>query len=161
MKKIFTVLVLCMSLFALAACGSTSDEPDVSDEPIVLEDFWATLEESHDMPGMNEDSEEMNEVFFPGISEIETNQLIVKSPMMTATVCEYVFAECVDAENAEALAAILQTRIDEQAAGGAWYPESVEAWGEAQVIVNGNYVAMIASGEFTADDVAAFNALFE
>ena len=64
------------------------------------------------------------------------------------------------ATDAGAAAAILQTRVDSQAEGGAWYPESMEAWGKAQVIQRGTYVAMIASASYQQEMADAFNALF-
>ena len=57
-------------------------------------------------------------------------------------------------------AEILQKRIDDQAAGGAWYPESMEAWGRGQVIQEGTYVAMIASAEHQEEIADAFEGLF-
>ena len=50
--------------------------------------------------------------------------------------------------------------MDSQAEGGAWYPESMEAWGKAQVIQRGTYVAMIASASYQQEMADAFNALF-
>ena len=63
-------------------------------------------------------------------------------------------------EDAEKAAEILQKRIDDQAAGGAWYPESMEAWGRGQVIQEGIYVAMIASAEHQEEIADAFEGLF-
>ena len=57
-------------------------------------------------------------------------------------------------------AAILQDRVTTQAEGGAWYPASMEAWGNAQVVQQGTYVALIAT-DGTQDEIAEqFNALF-
>ena len=73
---------------------------------------------------------------------------------------ELVFLEAETEEDAEKAAEILQKRIDDQAAGGAWYPESMEAWGRGQVIQEGTYVAMIASAEHQEEIADAFEGLF-
>ena len=61
----------------------------------------------------------------------------------------------------ERLAAkILQTRIDSQADGDAFYPETIDQWKAAKVLQNGAYVAMIASGEHQTEIEDAWNAQF-
>ena len=80
--------------------------------------------------------------------------------MMSSVVNEVVFAQCKSEDDAASAAEILQSRADAQAEGGAWYPESMEAWGKAKVIQNGTYVAMIASAEHQTEIEDAFNALF-
>ena len=60
----------------------------------------------------------------------------------------------------ETVKGMLQQRIDDQVAGGAWYPESIEGWkNNSRVVSNGNCVMMIAYSECDAV-VEAFNALF-
>lgn len=97
---------------------------------------------------------------YPGLSDISTNQLLVFQPMMGAVVCEIALVEVANASDVDAVKAILQARIDTQASGGAWYPESVEGWANnSRIVSNGNYVMMIA-WEFCDAAVASFNALF-
>ena len=81
-------------------------------------------------------------------------------PMMSSVVNEVVFVECETEQDAENAAAILQERIDLQAEGGAWYPESMEAWRRGIVIQQGTYVAMIASAEHQDEIAEAFTNLF-
>lgn len=50
--------------------------------------------------------------------------------------------------------------MDAQAEGGAWYPESMETWSNAQVVQNGTYVAMIATADHQEEIAEQFNALF-
>ena len=69
-------------------------------------------------------------------------------------------------ELADKAAEILQKRIDYQVGdetnpGGAWYPESIESWKQAQVIREGTYVAMIASAEHQADIAEKFQQQFQ
>lgn len=100
------------------------------------------------------------DAFFPGLSAIPTKQLLAYQPMMGAVVCEIVLVEVENASDMDAVKAILQDRIDVQAGGGAWYPESVEGWlNNSRIVSNGNYVMMIAYS-FCDDVVASFNALF-
>ena len=65
-----------------------------------------------------------------------------------------------DAATAAQAAAILQSRVDTMANGGAWYPEATRIWTEcATVVTNGNYVMMVVNEQY-ADIVKEFNALF-
>lgn len=98
--------------------------------------------------------------FYPGLSAIGTNQMMIYQPMMGAVVCEIALVEVADAANVDAVKAIFQSRIDAQVDGGAWYPESIEGWkNNSRVVANGNCVMMIAYSECDAV-VSAFNALF-
>ena len=97
---------------------------------------------------------------YPGLAEIETEQLLVFQPMMGAVVCEIALVEVSNAADVETVKTILQGRIDEQVNGGAWYPESIEGWkNNSRVVANGNCVMMIAYSECDAV-VDSFNALF-
>ena len=80
--------------------------------------------------------------------------------MMSSVVNEIVLAQCATEEDAASAAAILQDRVDAQAEGGAWYPESMEAWSNAQVIQEGSYVAMIASSQYQDELAASFQEQF-
>ena len=61
----------------------------------------------------------------------------------------------------EDAASILQDRVDAQAEGGAWYPESMETWSNAQVIQEGAYVAMVACAQNQAEIVEQFQQQFQ
>ena len=90
----------------------------------------------------------MLDSYYPGLSEIPTKQFLAKAPMMSGVVNEVVLMQCENEDDAAKAVTILQQRITDQAEGGAWYPESMEAWSRGQVIQNGTYVAMIASAQF-------------
>ena len=68
------------------------------------------------------------ESYYPGLADVATEQLIAKAPMMSAVVNEIVLVQCDTEEDAATAASILQDRVDAQAEGGAWYPESMETW---------------------------------
>lgn len=155
MKKITALLLALTLLASLAACGETEAKS------IDLNAFWEDVEAQYGAPNMAEASDELVEGFYPGLTELEPVQSVVKIPVMSAVVSEYVFLECASPEDAAKAGEILQKRADDQAAGGAWYPESVENWGKAKVFVIDNYAALIAAGDQTGPISEAFQALFE
>ena len=165
MKRFLTFTMMFLMLM-LTACGG-SENSDVPAADADLQSLYDTLAEEFQWEeGYLVDIEgEMLESYYPGLAEIGTKQLIAKMPMMSSVVNEIVFLQCETEEDAEKTAEILQNRIDYQVGdennpGGAWYPESIEAWKQGQVIQQGTYVAMIASTEYQDAIVEQFNALF-
>ncbi len=154
----FTLAVL-MLLGMLTACGgNTADEtPDVD-----LAEFYADIEEGYEWGnGYMVDIEgDMLDSYYPGLQDIAMKQFVAKMPMMSAVVNEMVFLQCETEDDAANAAAILQDRINVQAQGGAWYPESMEAWSRGIVIQQGTYVAMVASAEHQDEIVEGFNQKF-
>lgn len=106
------------------------------------------------------------DVYYPGLTAIPTNQLVVYQPIMSSVVCELALVEVKDRTDVPAVLALLQARIDSQVGtddepGGAWYPASIEGWkNNSRIVSNGSYIMMIAY-EKCDDVVAAFDALFE
>ena len=91
---------------------------------------------------------EMLEVMYPGLGAIETKQLVVASPAMSAVAIEFAFAEVANAADVEAVKAIFQSRIDAQVNGGAWYPETIEGWkNNSEIVVIDNYVCLFVCAE--------------
>ena len=165
-KPIAMLLSLLLAISLLTGCGSSSDTT-AETKDVDLAEFYSGLESDFAWEeGYMADIEgELLDNYYPGLSEISTKQLIAKTPLMSSVVCEIVLAECETEEDAAKVAAILQERIDYQVGddtnpGGAWYPESIEAWKKAEVIQQGTYVALIASAEHQQEMVDAFNALF-
>jgi len=104
--------------------------------------------------------QEMLDTYYPGLSALDTKQMMIYQPMMGAVVCEIALIEVSNAADVEIVKGILQGRIDEQVNGGAWYPETIEGWkNNSRIAVNGNCVMMIAYSECDAV-VSAFNCLF-
>ena len=162
MKRIFTLLLTAALLTTLlTGCGSSGKQETTVD----LNALWTEISELDSDWGetyfvdLTEDPE-LLENYYPGLGDIPTKQMVAKAPMMSFVVNEVVFLQCENEEDAAKAAAILQERIDTQAEGGAWYPESMEAWSRGQVIQQGTYVAMIASAEHQEDWADSFNALF-
>lgn len=159
MKRILTIVMTCVMMVGLlAACGGKKERvPDV--------DLTACFDQMRQDAGFDEfymtDLEgEMLDSYYPGLSEIPSKQFLAKAPMMSGVVNEVVLMQCENEDDAAKAVTILQQRITDQAEGGAWYPESMEAWSRGQVIQNGTYVAMIASAEFQSTWADDFNALF-
>ena len=80
--------------------------------------------------------------------------------MMSAVVNEMVFLEAQNEADAIKAEAILQQRMADQIAGGAWYPESIAAWEKGEILREGNFVALIASNERQSQVAERFKALF-
>lgn len=158
MKKIaLCTLIIAIMLTALVGCGSNKGGETSVDLQAFIDDTQGKYELGSIMPV---EDEEMLSAFYPGLAEIETTQRIAYMPMITGRVSEYIFLECTNEADVEKAAGLLQTRVDEQAAGGAFYPESVEAWTKAKVLTHGNYVLLIAAGDNTDSIAADFEALF-
>ena len=161
MKRLMTLaLAALMLLGLLTACGGSKKE-EVRN--VDLQAFYKELQDSYEYWSddyLVDIEGEMLESYYPGLADIETEQFVAKMPMMSSVVNEVVFLQCKTEEDAASAAAILQDRVDTQAEGGAWYPESMEAWSRGSVIQQGTYVAMIASAEHQSDIEERFNALF-
>ena len=168
MKKLLTLaLSALLTMSLLTACGGeTAPQNDVD-----LTAFYNTLAEEYgwvedaassgpDDVLMSNIEGDLLESYYPGLADVATEQLIAKAPMISAVVNEIVLAQCATEEDAATAASILQDRVDAQAEGGAWYPESMETWSNAQVIQQGTYVAMIATAEHQDEIVEQFNAQF-
>lgn len=175
-KKTLTAVFLAIAIIsALSACGGAEPTPTLppateapaTETPVVteapasvdLEAFFTSATEGYEMAALADADADMLEAFYPGLKDIPTVQLVAKLPMMTSVVCEFVLVEVENSEDVETVKGILETRVQTQADGGAFYPESVEGWKKAQVAVNGNYVIMIAY-EKAAEIVDSFNAQF-
>lgn len=159
MKK--TVLIAMLALLVtglLAACGDSGKAA----KDVDLETFYNDTATSYEWEEnyMIEFTDDMLDSYYPGLRDITTKQFVARMPMMSSVVNELVFLECESEEDAAKVAAIFQERVDSQAAGGAWYPESMEAWSHGTVSQQGNYVALIASAEHQDEITDSFNALF-
>ena len=159
MKKKLCVMAAAVLLLCgvLTACGSKTETANDVD----LTAFYNGLAEQYgwgdDMMDLDSD---MLEMYYPGLGELSAKQLRAKSPVMSYAVNEYVFMQCGNKDDAAKAAEILQSRIDAQVGGDAFYPETIDQWKAAKVITNGTYVALIASGEHQAEIEDAWNGQF-
>ncbi len=137
------------------------DSQDGAAGNVNISAFFTQLETDYELGSLVDIEGDVMDNFYPGLSEYTFVQYVGKSPAMTSVVSEYMFLECQSEDDASKVAEILQARVDAQADGGAWYPESMEAWGKAKVIQKGSYAALIAAGDNTGDIAAKFEALFD
>lgn len=178
MKKIWMFALTALMLLTATACGGSSDAAgDAESADVSLESFYAGLAEEYRWTEDAENSQEgdllmssiedeLLESYYPGLGELSHKQLVVKAPMMSSLVNEIALIQCETEADAEKAAEIFQARIDYQVGdetnpGGAWYPESIEAWKQAQVIREGTYVALIASAEHQAEIAEQFQSQFQ
>ena len=143
----------------------SQNEADTEDsnttQSVDLQAFFEDIQTQYDLGSLTDIEGELMDNYYPGLSDYTFVQYVGKAPMMTSVVSEYIFAECESEEDAEKVAEILQARIDSQVEGGAWYPESIEAWNQAKVVQEGTFVALVASAENTDAIVTAFEDLFK
>ena len=138
MKKLFALAAVALTLCGLlTACGSKTETANDVD----LTGFYNALAEQY---GWGDD-----------MMDLDGEML-----EMSYAVSEYVFLQADSEQDAAQAAKILQTRIDSQADGDAFYPETIDQWKAAKVLQNGAYVAMIASGEHQTEIEDAWNAQF-
>ena len=160
MKRRMTLAIVCLlALSLLTACGGsgTKEVPDVD-----LAAFCAdkAAEYGWDENYLADIEGELLENYYPGLKDIPAKQLIVRVPMISAAVAEFVLMECETEDDAGKAKDILEQRAEDQANGGAWYPASMEAWEDAQVISNDRYVALLASSSHQSEAAELFNAKF-
>lgn len=168
MKRWMTLTLVLLTLLALMGCGGGGDSGKTEAKDVDLETVYASMEEACDWwteGYMADIPENMLEMYYPGIGELETQQLIAKTPLMSAVVSEVVLVKCGSEEDAGKAQEILQARIDYQVGddtnpGGAWYPESIEQWKAAVVLRQGNCVALLAMAEDQNQMEDIFNQAF-
>ncbi len=160
MKKIIALLLAAAMCFCLlAACGEKEPEVKNVDLKAFYETIFTDPENSPAMMSLTDDMELLEGVY-PGLKDIQTKQLVAYTPMMMQVAAEIILVEVADAKDVEAVKTILQTRIDNQVQGGAFYPATTEIWeNKSEIVVNGNYVCLFALESKDAV-VSSFNALF-
>ena len=159
MKKLLAVALTLALALGLVACGG-QEEAEAPDLQTYYDDFMASLGEEN-APMMMDITDDMIESVYPGLGSYELKQGVFKTAAISAVAFEMALVEVSDEADVEAVKGIFQSRIDGQIAGGAMYPATVEAWQNAQVLANGNVVALICAGEQQTAAVDAFNALFK
>ena len=140
------------------------------EEMVDDDEMWAfgpdTREERlQEVEKLRSDYYEMNLTFYPGLTDITTEQCLVYASQMSFSGSEVVLIQVSDAADVNAVKAILQTRIDFQAGddenpGGAWYDDASKNWkNNSRIVSNGSYVMLVVS-ESCDNIVNDFNALF-
>lgn len=160
MKRLLAAALALTLVLALAACGGepAKEAPDLKK---FYDDYMAALDEEN-TPAMVDANEDASYVdaFFPGLNDVELKQSVLQMAMISAVAYEIDLVECASESDVETVKGIFQARIDSQVNGGAFYPETTAAWEKAELLVNGNVVALIVASDQQAAVVDAFNALF-
>lgn len=161
-KQLLLLGCVMMCLAVLVGCGSSGDGSDDQADQVDLTAFYDTLAEKYEWGEnyMTELTDEMLDGYYPGLGDYTLKQEVIRVPAMSSVVNEIALVECENEDDAEKVEELFQKRVDDQAEGGAWYPESMAAWSEAEVIRHGSYVALLASAEHQSELSDEFNALF-
>ena len=175
MKKLIslcTAAVLCLSL--LSACGpkaNQGDSPSVDPGKAAdLAAFAQTVQENHEFASLEKADpadEELGAIMlennYPGLKDMDLEQVEVYLPLISFSGGELALAQAKSAEDAAKVKEIFQARIDSKTTEGPGnYPEEVEMWQRsAQVAVaNDTYVMLVCHGDADAI-VSEFEALFQ
>lgn len=174
MKKLIslcTAAVLCLSL--LSACGGKTNQGDspstAPGKDADLAAFAQTVQENHEFASLEKADpadEELGAIMlennYPGLKDMDLEQVEVYLPLISFSGGELALAQAKSAEDAAKVKEIFQARIDSKSTEGPGnYPEEVEMWQRsAQVAVaNDTYVMLVCHGDADAI-VDEFNALF-
>ena len=158
-KRMLSLFLLAaLSLTLLTACGGKKED---SAKSVDLAGFYTSITEKYETPMAEALPDDVLPTFYPGLENIALKQQALYTPMMSAVAWEISMVEVENADDASAVADIFQARIDMQAAGGAWYPETVEGWvNNSRLATKDNYGLMIVSPDCDSI-VADFEALFK
>ena len=172
MKRIFSMaLAAALLIAALSACGPK--EPQAEDKQVDLAAFAQTLPESHEFGGflqrVDPEDPDMGEYLadllnnsYPGLADMDLEQLEVYMAMISFSSGEFALAKAKNADDAAKVKEIFQARIDAKTTEGPNnYPEEVELWQHNSALAsNGNYVMLVCAEDCNAI-VEEFNALFQ
>ena len=142
MKKLCCIVLTALLVLSLAACGKATPQEDSKSVDLkqAAEDAIASLGDEVVLFPV-EDTAEI-ESLYPGLTTVETKQLVAYQPPVSGYGCELVMVEVANSADTETVRSILQQRVD-NAANDSTYPENAPAWkNNAAVTVNGNYVVM-------------------
>ena len=132
---------------------------DAAQSTVDLTEFFDSLSETYDLSSTSDLDDTLIDSYLPGLKDISLVQSVLKAPMISAIVSEILLVECENSEDVATVEEIFQTRMQSQIDGGAWYPASIEVWEGAQIVTEGNYVALFAH-ENAAAMAEEFQALF-
>lgn len=164
LKKILTLAMAAALAVSMVACGNTASKPTATPEPVDLAAFGEQYVTAEQMPALLDSENEMGkqilDMNYAGLSDIDTQQCLPYVSMMSVNNSEMVLVQVKNADDVSKVKDIFQARIDNMLNGGTFYPETIEIWqNSAQIVENGNYVALVVSTDKDAI-VEAFNGLF-
>ena len=154
---------LCLSL--LSACGPKQAE----EKQVDLAAFAQTVQSGHEFhslekadPADPELGAIMLENSYPGLKDMDLEQLEAYLPMISFSGGELALVQAKSPEDAAKVKEIFQARIESKSTEGPGnYPEEVEMWQRsAKVADNGSYV-MLVNHQDSEAIVSEFNDLFK
>ena len=166
-KRIFSLCALaalCLSL--LTACGPKEGQED---KKVDLAAFAQAVQENHEFHSLERQDPEDQELgaimlgnFYPGLTDLELEQVEIYMPVISFSGGELAVVEAKNAEDAAKVKAIFQARLDSKTTDGPDnYPEELEMWRKyAKLTDHGNYVLLVNHEEADAI-VSEFEALFQ
>lgn len=159
----FSCIVRCNWKDAGAAEGEgagSAESDDSASGSVDLTAFYNDMISQYEFQSLQAFTGEVLESYYPGMSAIATEQCLIMGTMMSMNNGEFCLVEVSDSKDVDTVKSIFQTRIDNMAGGGAWYPGPTDTWtNNSRVASNGNYVMMVVH-ESCDDIVEAFNGLF-
>lgn len=148
----------------IVRCSWKEEEapPASTDKPVSasvsLNGFFSTLQGSYEgLDSMMVLDGELLDTYYPGLSSIAAvEEVLVQETMMTMANMAVGLVKLSDDATSDDIVAVqnaLQTRINTQADGGAWYPASCETWKQGIITSTSNVVGMFVYPE-NAQDMA-------
>lgn len=148
----------------IVRCSWKEDAPPATEEAnpgqtsVSLNDFFSTLQGSYEgLDSMMALDGELLDTYYPGLSSIAAvEEVLVQETMMTMANMAVGLVKLSDDATSDDVVAVqnaLQTRINTQADGGAWYPASCETWKQGIITSTSNVVGMFVYPE-NAQDMA-------
>ena len=164
MKRVSALFLTLLLVLSLAACGG-GDKPGEDAAPAPdLGEFFAQLQGSYEgLDALAPLEGESLDALYPGLSAIETESMLVQETMMSTANCAVVLITLpagASEEDLQAVKDILQARMDQQASGGAWYPESCETWEKGVIVSASRSVGMFVYPEEAQAMADEFTAAF-
>ena len=144
--------------------SGSSSTPETPETPapaqVDLSAFYTTESGKYEFGMVTLADAELAANVYPGLFDIATEQCLPYINMMTMNTSEIVLVQVTNSSDVDKVKSILQSRIDAQVEGGAWYPSAIDAWqNNSRIVSNGNYIMMVVH-ESCDSIVSDFNALF-
>ena len=144
--------------------SGSSSTPETPETPapaqVDLSAFYTTESGKYEFGMVTLADAELAANVYPGLFDIAAEQCLPYINMMTMNTSEIVLVQVTNSSDVDKVKSILQSRIDAQVEGGAWYPSAIDAWqNNSRIVSNGNYIMMVVH-ESCDSIVSDFNALF-
>lgn len=146
MKKLFALLLALLALCSLAACGGESSPA------LDLNEFYENeIAAKYELPALGPVEGEVEEVFLPGLAQLELKQKVLYMPMMNVHATEFLMAEAASEADAQKVEEIFQKHLEDlDSVWSQYLPQQYALVESAQVRRTGCFVTLIVS-EYQAE----------